>query len=295
MSSSEYLLAGQVSELERLKLQSRVWEPAGRRLLDELGDDRGGRAVDIGCGVLGWLRLLSEWVGPNGEVVGTDIDDGMLAEAKQFVADAGLGNITLVKDDLFATTLQPESFNLVHARYEITPLGRGPEQLATYLRLVRPGGTVVLEDPDVASWHFNPPAPGLETLITLIVEAFRRTGGSWDAGRTHLNLFRSAGIEANVRAEIVALPPGHPYLRLPLQFATALESQLRSLVEPDILERLRNEAEVELKEPGRWGTTFTLIQSWGRRPTYRPPDTHLDRPRGRRSGQIDHAGKNVTP
>jgi SAM-dependent methyltransferase len=267
MSSSEYLLAGQVSELERLKLQSRVWEPAGRRLLDEFGDDRGGRAVDIGCGVLGWLRLLSEWVGPNGEVVGTDIDDAMLAEAKQFVADAGLGNITLVKDDLFATTLQPESFNLVHARYEITPLGRGPEQLATYLRLVRPGGTVVLEDPDVASWHFNPPAPALERLITLIVEAFRRTGGNWDAGRTHLNLFRSAGIEASVRAEILALPPGHPYLRLPLQFATALESRLLSLVEPDVLERLRNDAEVELKEPGRWGTTFTLIQSWGRRPT----------------------------
>ena len=69
MSSSEYLLAGQVSEVERLKLQSRVWEPAGRRLLDAFGDGRGGRAVDIGCGVLGWLRLLSEWLGPDGEVV----------------------------------------------------------------------------------------------------------------------------------------------------------------------------------------------------------------------------------
>ena len=40
-------------------------------------------------------------------------------------------------------------------------------------------GTVVLEDPDVASWHFNPPAPALEKLITLIVEAFGRTGGDW--------------------------------------------------------------------------------------------------------------------
>ena len=32
---------------------------------------------------------------------------------------------------------------------------------------------------DVASWHFNPPAPALEKLITLIVEAFGRTGGDW--------------------------------------------------------------------------------------------------------------------
>ena len=223
MSTSEYLLAGQVSELERLKLRSRVWEPSGRRLLGEIGDGRGARAVDIGCGVVGWLRVLSEWVGPDGQVVGTDIDDAMLAVGNEFVAEESLGNVTLVKDNLFATSLEPASFDLVHARYEITPLGRGPEQMTTYLQLVRPGGTAVLEDPDVASWHFNPPAPALEKLITLIVEAFRRTGGDWDAGRKHLGLFGTFGIEANVRAELFALPPGHPYLRLPLQFATALE------------------------------------------------------------------------
>ena len=61
-----------------------------------------------------------------------------------------------------------------------------------------------------------------------------------------------------------ALPPGHPYLRLPLQFATALEARLLSLVDAGELEGLRNDADVELKEPGRWGTTFTLIQCWGR-------------------------------
>jgi SAM-dependent methyltransferase len=267
MSSSTYLLAGQVSELDRLKLQSRVWEPSGRRLLEEIGDGRGARAVDIGCGVRGWLRLLSEWVGPDGEVVGTDFDDAMLVEAERFVTEESLGNVALLKDDLFASDLEPCSFDLVHARYEITPLGRGPEQMTTYLGLVRPGGTVVLEDPDVASWHFNPPAPALEKLIALIVEAFRRTGGDWDAGRKHLDLFRGCGIEANIRAEVFALPPGHPYLRLPLQFATALEARLLSFVEADALEGLRNDAEVELKEPGRWGTTFTLLQSWGRRGT----------------------------
>jgi SAM-dependent methyltransferase len=226
---STYLLAGQVSELERLKLQSRVWEPTGRRLLGEIGDGHGARAIDIGCGVVGWLRVLSEWVGADGQVVGTDVDDAMLAVASEFVAEEGLGNVKLVKDDLFATSLEPASFDLVHARYEITPLGRGPEQMTTYLQLVRPGGTVVLEDPDVASWHFNPPAPALEKLIALIVETFRRTGGDWDAGRKHLDLFDSFGIQANVRAEVFALPPGHPYLRLPLQFATALEARLLSL------------------------------------------------------------------
>ena len=136
--------------------------------------------------------------------------------------------------------------------------------MKTYLGLVRPGGAVVLEDPDVASWHFNPPAPALEELIALIVEAFRQTGGDWDSGRKHLDLFHSFDIEANLRAEVLALPPGHPYLRLPLQFATSLEKRLVSLVSADHLERLRSDGEAELREPGRWGTTFTLIQCWGR-------------------------------
>ena len=264
MSSSTYLLAGQVSELERLKLQSRVWEPSGRRLLDEIGNGRSVRAVDIGCGVMGWLRLLSEWVGPDGEVVGTDIDDAMLAAATQFVAEEGLENVALLNDDLFATKLEPSSFDLVHARAVLTPLGRGHEQMETYVRLLRPGGTVVLEDPDWGSWHFNPPAKACQKLITLIIEAFTRWGDA-EAGRNHLELLRSVGIEGNVRAEVLALPPGHPYLRLPLQMSIGLQPRLRSFVDAEELHQLNQEAENELQEPGRWGTTLTMIQSWGQR------------------------------
>jgi SAM-dependent methyltransferase len=265
-ASAAYLLAGQASELERLQLQSRVWEPSGRRLLEEIGDGRGARALDVGCGVLGWLRVLSEWVGPDGEVTGTDIDQAMLSAANGFVTRERLRNVGLVKDDLFASELEPDAFDLVHARYEICPLGRGQDQVETYLRLARPGGTIVLEDPDTGSWHFNPPAPALEKLIELIVETFRLSGGDWQAGRKHLHLLREFGIEGNVRAEVVALPPGHPYLRLPLQFATSLEERLLSLVTADELEQLRKDGAAELQDPGRWGTTFTLLQCWGRCP-----------------------------
>jgi SAM-dependent methyltransferase len=255
-----------VSELERLQLQSRVWEPSGRRLLEEIGDGVGRHALDVGCGVLGWLRVLGEWVGPDGAVTGTDLDEAMLGAAGAFVEAEGLPNVTLVRDDLFASRLEPKSFDLVHSRFEICPLGREHEQMETYLRLARPGGTLVLEDPDAGSWHFNPPAPALERLIELIIEAFRLSGGDWAASRMHLHLLREFGIDGSVRAEVLALPPGHPYLRLPLQFASALEERLLSLVTGDELEQLRNESEAELQEPGRWGTTFMLVQAWGRVP-----------------------------
>jgi SAM-dependent methyltransferase len=265
VSREEYLLADQPSELERLQLQSRVWEPSGWQLLAKLGDGSGVRALDVGCGALGWLRILSEWVGPSGRVVGADIDQRLLDAARSFLEAEEIANVELTVDDLFDSKLEPESFDLVHARYVIAPLGRGAEQVASHRRLVRPGGSLVLEEWDLGSWHFNPPAPAADRLILLLSEIFASLGG--EAGRVLPDLLGEIGIEEpEIDAHVIALRPGHPYLRLPLQFSVALESRLLETLSRDDLAALRQEAERELVEPVRWGTTFTLIQAWGRRP-----------------------------
>jgi len=258
-----YLLDGQQSEHERLQLQSRVWEPAGRALLEGIPGPRARRAVDLGCGCLGWLRLLSEHVGPDGEVVGTDVDPHLLALAQEFVEAEGLDNVTLVRDDLFDTSLEAGTFDLVHARFQVAPLGRGSDVVTTMRSLVAPGGSVVLEDPDSASWQLNPPAPATEALIRLIVNAFRRSGGDFDAGRAGPDLLRSAGLDVTVRTEVLALDPGHPYLALPLQFSESLAPRIGTLIDPSELQRLRAAAAAELDDPERWGTTFTLVQAVG--------------------------------
>jgi SAM-dependent methyltransferase len=263
MSQESYLLANQPSELERLQLQSRVWEPAGRQLLSKAGEGSGRHALDVGCGALGWLRILSEWAGPSGRIVGTDIDESLLGAARSFLKAEGISNVELVVDDLFESKLAPQSFDLVHARFVIAPLGRGREQVDAYRRLVRPGGSLVLEEWDLASWHFNPPAPAAERLIQSISEIFGAVGG--EAGRGLPELLRGAGIEEpEIDAHLIALEPGHPYLRLPLQFSVALESRLLERLSEDELASIRRQAETELAEPARWGTSFTLIQSWGR-------------------------------
>jgi SAM-dependent methyltransferase len=261
VSPEDYLLADQPSELQRLQLQSRVWEPSGRQLLSKIESGSGARALDLGCGALGWLRVLSRWVGSSGQVVGTDIDEGLLAAARSFLDAESISNVELLVDDLFDSKLAPQSFDLVHARYLIAPLGRGSEQVAAERRLVKPGGTLVLEEWDLGSWHFNPPAPAAERLIRLLAEIFAGLGG--EAGRALPALFGEIGVEdPGLDAHVVALDPGHPYLRLPLQFSMALEGRLLEAVSEGELASLRSEAESEMGEPGRWGTTFTLIQSW---------------------------------
>ena len=262
-SSHPYLLAGQANELERLQLQSRVWEPAGRALLTRLPEGSGLSALDVGCGALGWLRVLSEWVGDTGTAVGSEVDERMLAGARSFVDAERLVNVKLVKDDVFSSRLQPASFDLVHARFQIAPLGRAHEQVAIFRRLVRSGGWIVLEDPDVGSWRLNPDAPSVQRLVELIVEGFRAAGGDFNAGRSLAALLREIGVEPRLDAHVVALEPGHPYLRLPLQFATSLRPRLQAIIGEAELNELLRHAGLELDRPGTWGTTFTLLQAYG--------------------------------
>ncbi|HEY1366995.1 MAG TPA: methyltransferase domain-containing protein [Gaiellaceae bacterium] len=253
---SEYLLASQQSERDRLRVQSEVWEPAGRALLARLGPGEGRRALDVGCGALGWLRVLVEagW-----ETVGADYDAGMLEAARTL----GLP-VELVEDDLFASRLPADAFDLVHARFELCPLGRWDEQLAVYRRWLRPGGVLVLEDPDSRSWGYSPPAPAADRLIELIRRAFAAAGSDFDAGRALPALLRGIGVEPDVDAHVVALPPGHPYLRSPLQFAGSLRPRLVEFLPEPELDELLADVERELADPERWGLPFTLVQAWGR-------------------------------
>ena len=257
-----YLLDDPASETERLRLQSRVWEPAGCRLLDLLGDGTGRRALDIGCGAMGWLRLLSRWVGPTGSCTGTDVAQGMLAHARAFADVEDLGNVTVVDDDLFDSRLPPRAFDLVHARFQLAPLGRAQEQLAAYRRLLRPGGVLVLEDPDSSSWTYSPDAPRTAELIGLVRDAFRAAGGDFDAGHAAMHLLAADGLYPTSRVETVDLPGGHRYLWLPLQFARSLRPRLAQLVSADDLDRLLADSAAELDRPGTRGVTFGLVQTW---------------------------------
>jgi len=249
-----------------MHMQALQWEPAAARLLAELGDGTGLRAVDVGCGPLGWLRLLSAWVGQAGEVVGTEVSEGTAEPARLTVRSEGLSNVSVVVDDVFDPWLPEASFDLVHARFVLGPLGRHEEQLAAYRRLLRPGGWLVLEEADSVAWRYHPPAPASQLLFEQAVRCFAELGRDLDVGRQLRTLLRRFSDEPGVRAHVLALPPGHVYRSLPLMAAAALrDAFVRALGEP-ALDELVQRSEEELRDPERWCTTFVLIQAYARVP-----------------------------
>lgn len=57
---------------------------------------------------------------------------------------------------------------------------------------------------------------------------------------------------------------GHPYLPMPLQLASSLEQRLQEIVGAEELSALQAQAERELADADRWGTSFTVIEAIAR-------------------------------
>jgi SAM-dependent methyltransferase len=264
----EYLLTGGQAELERLRLQATVWEPDADALFDGIPVLPNWNCVDLGCGAMGVLRGLSARTLSGGHVLGVDSDRKLLASAQSFAKENALANVTLQEADLFENDLPPESFDLVHLRFMLAPIGRENEILAAALRLTRPGGVIALQEPDAACWSSLPPDTGFDRLKNVILEAFSRGGGDFNAGRRTTALLRAAGVrDVRVRAALHVMSDRHPYMRLPCQFAESLRGRIVELgiASAQELDDLVASVERMVAEPGRSILTFAVIQTWGQK------------------------------
>jgi SAM-dependent methyltransferase len=222
------------------------------------------RCVDVGCGALGALRVLSRKVGPSGQVLGVDVDSKLLSAAEQFVAAEKLTNVELKKLDVFAAELPAESFDCVHVRFMFAPLGRADELLRQLVRITKRGGMIVVQEPDSASWDFEPSDEAWRQLKHEILHAFRLGGGDFDAGRKLWRQFAEAGFQRRtIRSESLTLPGGHPYCRIGVQFAASLRERIlrAGRINAAQLDDLVREGERLAADPMAIMTAFTVVQT----------------------------------
>jgi ubiquinone/menaquinone biosynthesis C-methylase UbiE len=64
------------------------------------GITSGMRILDVGCGAGDVSALLAGLVGPDGAVVGVDMDPAVLELARERTAASGLGNVSFVEANL---------------------------------------------------------------------------------------------------------------------------------------------------------------------------------------------------
>lgn len=266
--SRSYPLGGTGTERNRLLSQAEQYEPTANWLLDQIGVQPGWRAVDIGCGPIGILNLLSQRVGPSGAVIGLEREQRFVEMAHAEIATRGLGNVTMVQADALNTGLEKGSFDLVHERLVLINVSAREAFLTEMLSLLRPGGTVALEDVDNISWLCQPAHPSWDILLNAFHSVFHAGGGDGFVGR-RLPVFLRAADVTNIQIKVtVATPPVGDYRR------THLLSLIDSIRDKVIANGVLNEAKLNehrealaqhLKDPGTTVIDKLLVQCWGQK------------------------------
>jgi len=83
VQQDQYFLGHSLAEQERLQRQALELAPESNQLFDRIGVGGGCRAVEVGCGPLGCLEILSQRVGPKGSVVGVEMSADAVALVSQ--------------------------------------------------------------------------------------------------------------------------------------------------------------------------------------------------------------------
>ncbi|MFF1375286.1 methyltransferase domain-containing protein [Streptomyces sp. NPDC058308] len=170
-----------------------LFDPTTFGHVERLGIGPGWRCWEVGAGGTSVISWLAKRVGPTGRVLATDIDISWQTRAARSPLEVRIHDV--------ATEPPPGGgFDLVHARLVLADVSDREQALASMLRALRPGGRLLIEEPDLALLSLacpdeHGPAQELANRLRHAVRSLLAERGADVAyGRSVPRLLREAGL-----------------------------------------------------------------------------------------------------
>ncbi|MDN5853427.1 MAG: methyltransferase domain-containing protein [Actinomycetia bacterium] len=193
------------------------------RVIELLAPACGHAVLDVGCGTGDDVRAMAGFVGPAGRVVGLDTSITMVAEARRRAAGLGLP-VAFGVGDAHALPFAAASFDACRADRVLQHLARPRHAAAEMARVLRPGGRVVVCEPDWRRLVVEHPDP----VLTGRLLGFRAAGlAAPSVGGRLGRLLRAAGL-AQVSVTAVPVALGGPHLVDGLRLETTVRDAVRA-------------------------------------------------------------------
>jgi SAM-dependent methyltransferase len=139
------------------------------------------------------MTWMSEVVGPTGQIVAVDLDPKFLDESRQ-------SNVEIVRADIRTAQLPEQSFDLVHARYVLIHIPDYETALNRMLDCLKPGGWLVLEEPDFSVSRGITGSEEQLNAVTKVNHAikcmYERLGMDYALGRKVPGLLQARGLQS---------------------------------------------------------------------------------------------------
>ena len=192
---AEYTMGHSKGETERLIKQSQLYEDVTRRFFLRSGIAKGMKVLDVGSGAGDVALTLAEFVGPDGTVIGVDVNPDILKTAQARADAAGFSNIEFIAGDTRTLGL-PDDFDAVVGRLVLMYMADPAETLRHLATHLRPGGIVAFQEVDFTPYiaAVHPDTPLANKLIEWGRTVFERSGAHLEMGMDLYKAFVEAGL-----------------------------------------------------------------------------------------------------
>ncbi len=271
MEDTDYALGRTSAEYDRLIEQADLLRPLTERMLRAAGVCAGMHVLDVGCGVGDVSFLVSALVGPQGRVVGVDLDPEAIQVAEKRRVEQRLTNVTFYQGD--ARSIEAEQlFDAAIGRLVLMFTSDPTVALQLIAERIRPGGVVAFHE-----WMGEVPSainqPVLASLQNLLSATFARSGARLGIGTELYWRMLDAGLEPEPRplAEI-AVDAGQGAVAY-RRWVLITRSLLTKIVEyglateEEVLNTVEHELRYELLTTrGLTPLSWLMIGQWAHKP-----------------------------
>ena len=245
-------------EYQRLDLMSKILDPWTRGYLAGLGVGQGWRCLELGGGNGSIAEWLCSAVGPSGSVTAVDINTVLLELIPA-------QNLTVRQLDVRTGELPADPYDLVTCRALLHQIaGHAPAVLARMAAAVKPGGWLLVQEPDFHLAPTTEPSAWATTWKALI-EWGHDNGVDWRIGRALPSMVSKLGLgrpQAKTDVQnIRGRDRGALYFKL--FFAEVRDRVLESgRLDAATLDA----ASGLLDDPDYWTQCWMMTAVWGRKP-----------------------------
>jgi SAM-dependent methyltransferase len=240
--------------------------PSTTSLFDRAGISSGMKCLEIGSGSGAVSFELARRVGPQGQVLGVDIDVTKIELARQEAAQLRIDNVEFRLQDIRASDFA-SGFDLIYARFVLTHLSDPAGVVGSIYRLLQPGGLVILEDIDFSGHFVYPESVAFNRYHELYCAVVRKRGGNPNIGPQLPLLLKQNGFAA-IEVSVVQ-PMGLEGIVKEITPLT-LENITDALVQEELATReeisgLLRELADYVASPETLAGLPRVVQTWGRR------------------------------
>jgi len=193
-------------EQERARLAGieALWDSGTQDLLRKAGVDTGSRVLEAGAGGGSVVTWLAEEVGADGHVLAVDIDT-------RFVEPLRSPTVDVLQVDLLTDDLPVGAFDVAHCRMVLEHLDERDSALARLVAALRPGGVLLIEDYDWASFGFEAAEPSEVRAVEAILSLMSSAGYDREYGRKLVTALVEQGLaDVSGTGRSLVIDGGHP-------------------------------------------------------------------------------------